>query len=118
MTGLTAVVVGLLFLLMMFLAPLSYLVPAYATAPALMYVGLLMMGGVTKMNFEDKVDSLSGLTCAVFIFGASNIVTGIMMGFTTLVFGRLVAGEFKKLNIGVLITTAVLLGFYLGGWAL
>lgn len=47
-TGLTAVTVGVLFLLILFLSPLSYLVPAYATAPALMYVGLLMLSNVAK----------------------------------------------------------------------
>ena len=100
-TGLTAVVIGLLFLAMIFLAPISYLVPSYATAPALMYVGLLMMRSVAKMDFNDTVDSMSGLTCAIFIVGTGNIVTGIMLGFTTLVAGRLVAGEFRKLNVGV-----------------
>ena len=51
-TGLTATLVGVLFLLMIFLSPLSYLVPAYATAPALMYVGLLMLGNVTKAGLQ------------------------------------------------------------------
>ena len=45
-----------------------------------------------------------------------NIVTGIMLGFTTLVIGRLVSGEYKKLNIGTLLTALVLVAFYLGGW--
>jgi len=103
---------------MIFLSPISYLVPVYATAPALMYVGLLMMGNVAKINFDDKVDALSGLTCAVFIVLTGNIVTGIMLGFTTYVVGRLVAGEYQKLNTGVVVTASVLLGFYLGGWAI
>lgn len=47
-TGLTAITVGVLFLLILFLSPLSYLVPVYATAPALMYVGLLMLSNVAK----------------------------------------------------------------------
>ena len=117
-TGLTAAVVGAMFVLMIFLAPLSYLVPVYATAPALMYVGLLMMGNVAKINFDDKVDALSGLTCAVFIVLTGNIVTGIMLGFTTYVVGRLVSGEYKKLNTGVVVVALVLLTFYLGGWAI
>lgn len=115
-TGLTATVVGLCFLCMIFLAPLAALVPSYAAAPALMYVGLLMMGNIAKMDFDDKVDAMSGLTCAVFIVLTGNIVTGIMLGFATLVIGRVVAGEFEKLNIGIIITSVVLVGFYLGGW--
>ena len=117
-TGLTATIVGLLFLLMMFLAPLSYLVPAYATAPALMYVGLLMLSNVAKLDFDDKVDAMAGLTCAVFIILSCNIVTGIMLGFTTLVVGRVFSGQWRQLTLGVLAITIGLLVFYMGGWAI
>ena len=117
-TGLTATIVGLLFLMMMFLAPLSFLVPAYATAPALMYVGLLMLSNVTKLDFDDKVDAMAGLTCAVFIILSCNIVTGIMLGFVTLVIGRICSGEWRKLRLGVMLITLGLVAFYMGGWAI
>ncbi len=52
-TGLTATVVGVLFLMILFLSPLSFLIPGYATAPALMYVGLLMLSNVSKLDFND-----------------------------------------------------------------
>lgn len=117
-TGLTASVVGFLFLLMIFLSPLSYLVPVYATAPALMYVGLLMLSNVSKLDFDDFVDALSGLVCAVFIVLSANIVTGIMLGFVCLVIGRVFSGEVKKLNIGTVIICIILVVFYLGGWAI
>ncbi|SIR60337.1 putative MFS transporter, AGZA family, xanthine/uracil permease [Aeromonas sp. RU39B] len=117
-TGLTATVVGVLFLFMLFLSPLSYLVPAYATAPALMYVGLLMLGNVAKLDFKDSVDALSGMLCAVFIVLTCNIVTGIMIGFASLVIGRLVGGEASKLNIGTVLIAIALVVFYAGGWAI
>ena len=117
-TGLTAALVGVLFLLMIFLSPLSYLVPAYATAPALMYVGLLMLGNVTKLDFSDSVDALAGMLCAVFIVLTCNIVTGIMLGFVALVVGRIFAAEWKKLNIGTVIIALALVVFYAGGWAI
>lgn len=117
-TGLTATVVGVLFLFMLFLSPLSYLVPAYATAPALMYVGLLMLGNVAKLDFKDSVDALSGMLCAVFIVLTCNIVTGIMIGFASLVIGRLVGGEASKLNIGTVLIAIALVAFYAGGWAI
>ena len=117
-TGLTATLVGALFLLMIFLSPLSYLVPAYATAPALMYVGLLMLGNVAKLDFSDSVDALAGMLCAVCIVLTCNIVTGIMLGFVTLVVGRLFAAEWKKLNVGTVIIAVALLVFYAGGWAI
>jgi AGZA family xanthine/uracil permease-like MFS transporter len=110
--------VGLLFVMMLFLAPLSSLVPSYATAPALMYVGLLMLSNVSKLDMDDSVDALSGLLCAVFIVLTGNIVTGIMLGFVSLVIGRVVSGDFKRLNIGTVIIAIALVVFYAGGWAI
>ncbi|MEG0280522.1 MAG: NCS2 family permease [Morganella sp. (in: enterobacteria)] len=117
-TGLTATVVGVMFLLILFLSPLSYLVPAYATAPALMYVGLLMLSNVSKLDFGDFVGAMSGLLCAVFIVLTGNIVTGIMLGFASLVIGRLVGGEWRKLNVGTVLIAIALVAFYAGGWAI
>ncbi|TNH05491.1 NCS2 family permease [Testudinibacter sp. TR-2022] len=117
-TGITAIVVGVLFLFMLFLQPLAFLVPSYATAPALMYVGLLMLSNVSKLDFDDFIGAMSGLICAVFIVLTANIVTGIMLGFASLVIGRLVSGEIKKLNIGTVIIAIILVGFYAGGWAI
>ncbi|MFZ7135913.1 NCS2 family permease [Avibacterium avium] len=115
-TGITAIVVGVLFLLMLFFQPLASLVPGYATAPALMYVGLLMLSNVNKLDFSDFIGAMSGLVCAVFIVLTANIVTGIMLGFATLVIGRIISGEVKKLNIGTVLIAAALLAFYLCGW--
>ncbi|WP_249962321.1 NCS2 family permease [Histophilus somni] len=117
-TGITAIVVGILFLLMLFFQPLASLVPNYATAPALMYVGLLMLSNVSKLDFSDFVGAMSGLVCGVFIVLTANIVTGIMLGFATLVIGRLVCGDWKKLNVGTVIIAIVLVAFYIGGWAI
>ncbi|PLV58947.1 NCS2 family permease, partial [Erwinia sp. B116] len=117
-TGLTAIVVGVLFLMILFLSPLAYLVPGYATAPALMYVGLLMLSNVSKIDFDDFVDAMSGLLAAVFIVLTCNIVTGIMLGFGALVIGRIFAGEWRKLNAGTVIIAAILVAFYAGGWAI
>ena len=110
--------VGVLFLLMLFFQPLATLVPGYATAPALMYVGLLMLSNVSKLDFSDFVGAMSGLVCAVFIVLTANIVTGIMLGFATLVIGRLVSGEIKQLNVGTIIITVALVAFYAFGLAI
>lgn len=117
-TGISAIVVGVLFLLMLFFQPLASLVPSYATAPALMYVGLLMLSNVSKLDFSDFVGAMSGLICAVFIVLTANIVTGIMLGFATLVIGRVCSGEWKKLNIGTVVIAIVLVVFYAGHWAI
>ncbi|TNV21943.1 NCS2 family permease [Buttiauxella sp. B2] len=117
-TGLTAAVVGVLFLVVLFLSPLAFLIPGYATAPALMYVGLLMLSNVTKLDFDDFVDAMAGLVCAVFIVLTCNIVTGIMLGFVTLVVGRVFSNEWRRLNIGTVVIALVLVIFYAGGWAI
>ena len=117
-TGLAAAVVRLLLLVVMFFSPVAALVPAYATAPALMYVGLLMLSSVSKLHMDDMVDAMAGLVTAVFIVLTANIVTGIMLGFATLVIGRIVSGEVRKLNVGTVAIAAVLVAFYLGGWAI
>lgn len=117
-TGLTAVVVGLLFCAMLFFAPLAGLVPMYATAPALMYVGLLMLSNVRHLDFDDFVGAMSGLICAVFIVLTCNIVTGIMLGFASLVIGRICSGEAKKLNVGTVIIAVILVAFYALGYAI
>lgn len=117
-TGLTAVVVGIGFLFMLFFQPLAFLVPSYATAPALMYVGLLMLSNVSKLDFSDFVGAMSGLVCAVFIVLTANIVTGIMLGFATLVIGRLISGEANKLNLGTVIIAIILAAFYAFGLAI
>ncbi|MCF3854561.1 solute carrier family 23 protein, partial [Salmonella enterica] len=65
-TGLTAITVGVLFVLILFLSPLSYHVPVYATAPALMDVGLLIQSNVAKIDFAEYVDAMAGLVTAVY----------------------------------------------------
>lgn len=117
-TGLTAIVVGVLFLAMLVLSPLAFLVPSYATAPALMYVGLLMLSNVSKLDFDDFIGAMSGLVCAVFIVLTANIVTGIMLGFASLVVGRVIAGEFDKLNVGTVVIALILVAFYVLGYAI
>ncbi|WP_273402820.1 NCS2 family permease [Actinobacillus porcinus] len=117
-TGITAVVVGIGFLLMLFFQPIANLVPNYATAPALMYVGLLMLSNVSKLDFADFVGAMSGLVCAVFIVLTANIVTGIMLGFAALVIGRIVSGDIKNLNVGTVLIAIALVAFYAFGWAI
>ncbi len=81
-------------------------------------VGLLMLSNVAKIDFGDFVDAMSGLVTAVFIVLTCNIVTGIMLGFATLVVGRLFAGEWRKLNVGTVVIAVALVVFYAGGWAI
>ena len=61
---------------------------------------------------------MSGLVCAVFIVLTANIVTGIMLGFAALVIGRVISGEFNKLNVGTVVIAVALVAFYALGYAI
>ena len=77
-----------------------------------------MLSNVSKLNFADFVDAFSGLLCAVFIVLTCNIVTGIMLGFSTLVIGRLCAGEWRQLTLGTVVIAVILILFYVSGRAI
>ena len=66
-TGLTAIVVGLLFLASMFLAPLAGMIPAYATAGALIYVAMLMMTGMKQINWDDMTDAIPAIITVIMM---------------------------------------------------
>ncbi len=83
-----------------------------------MYIGLLMLQNVSKLNFNDFVDTMSGLVFAVFIVFTCNIATGLMFGFVTLVIGRIFAKEWHCLNASTLLLTLLLVIFYYGGLAI
>ena len=80
-TGLTAVAVGIFFLLAIFFSPLALMVPAYATAGALIYVAILMLGGMEKLNWGDATELLPALIIIVMIPLTFSIANGIALRF-------------------------------------
>ena len=115
-TGLTAVVVGVLFLLAMFFAPIAGVVPAHATAPALIIVGFLMAGGVRDIPFDDLEEGLPALlTIAVMPFTYS-ITNGIGVGFIAYVFIKLVRGKGNQVHPLLWITAGAFLLYFALPW--
>ncbi|WP_125152517.1 NCS2 family permease [Clostridium rectalis] len=97
-TGLTSVVTGILFLLAMFFTGLVGIVPAQATAPALIIVGVLMMGSVTKIDFNDFTEALPAFfTIAIMPFSYS-IANGIASGIIFYPIVKLVTGRGKEVH--------------------
>lgn len=97
-TGLTSVVTGLLFLLALFFTPLAGIVPAQATAPALIIVGVLMMGAVMQIDFDDFTEALPAfLTIAIMPF-AFSIAHGIAAGFLAYPLVKVAAGRAKEVH--------------------
>ncbi len=97
-TGFTSVVTGLLFFLALFVAPLAGLIPAEATAPALIIVGVLMVGAVAKIDFEDFTEAFPAFLTIIFMPLAFSIADGIAFGFIAFPIVKLVAGKFKEVH--------------------
>jgi len=99
-TGLTAVVVGLLFLLAIFFSPLAAIVPAYATSGALIYVAILMLGGMEKLDWSDTTELVPSLIMIVMIPLTFSIANGIALGFISYVVIKAFVGEIKSVSSG------------------
>ncbi|MGM0689532.1 MAG: NCS2 family permease [Bacillota bacterium] len=97
-TGFTSIVTGVLFFLTLFLAPLAGLVPAEATAPALIIVGVLMVGAVMKINFDDFTEAFPAFLTIIFMPLAYSIADGIAFGFIAFPVVKLVAGKSKEVH--------------------
>ena len=106
-TGITAVVVGILFLLATFLSPFAAAVPAYATAGALIYVAILMLSGMEKLNWEDQSELLPALVMVVMIPLTFSIANGIALGFLAYVSIKVFVGEINKISSGAWFLTLV-----------
>jgi adenine/guanine/hypoxanthine permease len=97
-TGLTSVIVGILFILALFFSGLVGIVPSEATAPALVIVGVLMMGAVTKINFDDFTEALPAFfTIAIMLFSYS-IANGIAAGIIFYPIVKIVTGKGKEVH--------------------
>ncbi|HHX78034.1 MAG TPA: NCS2 family permease [Firmicutes bacterium] len=112
-TGLTSIVVGLLFLASLFIAPLALLIPGAATAPALVIVGVLMMGAVTDINFEDFTDAFPAFVTIIFMPFAGSIADGIAAGFIAYPLVKLAAGKVKDVNWFIYILAAISLAHFI-----
>ena len=98
-TGLTALTTAILFLVALFLSPIFLAIPSFATAPALIFVGLLMMSSVLKMKFEgDMADVLGGFMAIIMMPFTYSIANGIMFGMLTWVILKLVSGKFRDIH--------------------
>lgn len=119
-TGLTAVGTALMFALALFFAPLFLMVPAAATSPALIIVGLFMISSVAKINFSDMTDGLPAFLTIVFMPFTYSIAEGIVFGILGYLFIKLLSGRSKEISttiyvIGVLFLIKIVLdamGFF------
>lgn len=104
-TGLTALVVGVLFLLTMFISPLAGMVPAYATAGALIYVGVLMTSSLTRVKWDDLTESAPAFITAVMMPFSFSITEGIALGFIAYCAMKIGTGRWRDLGLCVILVS-------------
>lgn len=102
-TGLTSVVAALLFGLSLFLSPIFLAIPSFATAPALIVVGFLMMTSVTKIDFSDYTEAIPAYIAIIAMPFMYSISEGIAMGIISYVVMNLVAGNAKSKKMNLLL---------------
>lgn len=102
-TGLTAVTAGLLFLPFMFFSPLLSVIPAIATAPALILVGVFMMKPVTQIHWSELDDAIPAFLAMVLVPLTYSITQGIIWGFLSWTIIKLVLGKTKEVSIALIL---------------
>ena len=111
-TGLTAATAAVLFLLSIFLAPLFLAIPGFATTPALVVVGFLMMGSVSGIDFNDVGEGLPSFLCIVAMPFFYSISDGIMFGVISYTFVNLCTGRAKRISPVMYVLTALFIAKY------
>ncbi len=107
-TGLTALTTGILFLIAIPFAPIFLAIPGFATAPAMLFVGLLMLSAVTQMDFEtDMADAIGGFLAVVMMPFAYSIATGIMFAIIAWAVLKICTGKIKDISPVMWISVAL-----------
>ena len=108
-TGMTAVTVGALFLLALFLSPLAGMVPAYATAGALFYVAILMMSSLAKVDWDDLTEAAPVAVVNLMMPLSFSIAHGIELGFISYAAIKLLSGRYKDVSVSVWVLAVLFL---------
>lgn len=106
-TGLTAVVVALLFLAALVFSPLASAVPSYATAPALCYVAVLMIRGLAEIDWEDLTEAAPAVITAITMPFTFSIAHGIAFGFISYAALKLLTGRYRELSPAVAVIAGI-----------
>jgi len=111
-TGLTALTVGVLFLAALFIAPLAGSVPAYATAPALLYVACLMLREMTEIDWSDITESTPAAITVITMPFTYSIATGLAFGFISYALLKLFAGRAREVHPAMWVVAALFIARY------
>ena len=111
-TGLTALVVSILFFITMFFAPLFVAIPNAATGPALIYIGFLMVKGLKDVNFDDFTEFLPAFIMIMFVAFGGGIAVGISMGILSFVILKVATLKFKDVHPGMYVLAIPLILYF------
>lgn len=100
-SGLTTFVAAMCFIASLLLAPVFLSIPAQATAPVLVLVGVMMMHDIRKIHFDDYIDAIPCFICIALMPLTYSISDGILMGLISYVLIRVFAGRWREINIGM-----------------
>jgi AGZA family xanthine/uracil permease-like MFS transporter len=116
-TGLAAVVTGLLFVASLFLVPLVMPLQQsrYAYGPALVAVGMLMVGSMRKIDFDDLTEAVPAFACIVLMVFTYNIANGLTAGLVLYPIAKAVGGKARDVSMGSLVLAALCLTYFLFG---
>lgn len=106
-TGLTAIGTCIFFALTLLFTPVALMIPGAATAPALIYIGIGMLGAMKNIKYEDLTEALPAFVCIAFTIFANNIANGICIAIPVYLIMKLLAGKAKEINYVLYILTAV-----------
>lgn len=112
-TGLTAMFVAFFFLVSLFLSPLFLAIPAFATAPALIIVGFLMLGAITGIEFDDLTESIPAYLTIIAMPFCYSVSEGICFGVISYVLVNLLTGNHKKISVLMYILAVLFIGKYI-----
>ncbi|MCF7504460.1 NCS2 family permease [Vibrio splendidus] len=112
-TGLTAVVVGILFLLALFFSPLAGMIPAYATSGALFYVAILMMSGLVGIDWRDLTEAAPVVVTCLLMPLTYSIAEGISLGFIAYAAIKLLSGKGRDVSPAVWVMSAIFILKYI-----
>ncbi|MDE1327942.1 NCS2 family permease [Vibrio aestuarianus] len=112
-TGLTAVVVGILFLLALFFSPLAGMIPAYATSGALFYVAILMLSGLVSIDWRDLTEAAPVVVTCLLMPLTFSIAEGISLGFIAYAAIKLFSGKGRSISMSVWVMAAIFIFKYI-----
>lgn len=112
-TGFASVVTGILFIIMMFFAPLVLMIPDCATGPALIFVGFLMISGFKDIDFDDFTESFGPFVMIMFGTFMGSIAAGIAAGILAYLFIKVITGKFKDIHPGMFVLAIPLLMYFI-----